>query len=425
MSLISLDEARALLLADIRPVEAETLSIAECGGRTLAADIVASRDHPPAPVSAMDGYAVGSGDARMGAVLELIGEAPAGAPFGGSVTPGTAVRIATGGVVPSGADRIVVQEIVERQDGRIRIAAEPGSATFVRAAGCDFGEGETLIRAGEGLTPARIGLAAAANLGALEVRRRPSVVLLASGDELREPGSPLEAGIGVNSAAYALAELVSGWGGIPLRHPILPDDRARCEEALRATDLGTDVIVPLGGASVGERDVLRPLIHALGARPVFGGIAVQPGKPCWHARFGDKRLVLGLPGNPASAFVCAHLLLKPLLGALLGRTDREPPLFAALTCALPEGGSREVWWRARLAADAKGQLHVEPDARLDSSLQTPLAAANALVRRRPSVPPAAPGEIVETLLIGSIDQREEDLCARSFSSTRTSAARAS
>jgi molybdopterin molybdotransferase len=402
MSLISLDEARALLLADIHPDEAETLPIALCGGRTLAADIVAVRDQPPDPVSAMDGYAVGSGDARTGAVLDVIGEAPAGAPFGGSVTPGTAVKIATGGVVPPGADRIVVQEIVEREGSRIRIAGVPGAASFVRAAGCDFGAGEILIRAGERLTPARIGLAAAANLGVIEVRRRPRVALLASGDELREPGSALEAGISVNSAAYALAELVAAWDGIPIRHPILPDDRARCREALRAADLGADVLVPLGGASVGDRDVLRPLIHALGARLVFERIAVQPGKPCWHARFGDGRLVLGLPGNPASAFVCAHLLLKPLLHALLGRTDHEQRLFAALTRDLPQGGSREVYWRARVGADAEGRLRVEPDARLDSSLQTPLAAANALVRRPPGAPAAAAGERVETLLIGPI-----------------------
>jgi molybdopterin molybdotransferase len=402
MSLISLDEARALLLADLCAVEAETLPLAQCGGRTLTADVVAGRNQPSEPVSAMDGYAVTSDDARMGAVLTLIGEAPAGAPFGGTVRPGTAVRIATGGVVPPGADRIVVQEVVEREGDRIRIAEEPGAASFVRAAGGDFRAGEILIRAGEELTPACIGLAAAANLGALEVRRRPSVALLASGDELREPGSALEAGLGVNSAAYALAELVAAWGGLPVRHPILPDDRARCEEGLRAADLGADIIVPLGGASVGERDVLRPLIQSMGAHPVFERIAVQPGKPCWHARFGDGRLVLGLPGNPASAFVCAHLLLKPLLHALLGRTEPDRPILAALTRALPQGGSREVWWRARVGADGEGRLRVDPDARLDSSLQTPLAAANALVRRPAGVPPAAPGEIVETLLIGSI-----------------------
>jgi len=402
MSLISLDEARALLLADVRPVEAETLPIASCGGRTLAADVVAARDQPPDPVSAMDGYAVASGDARAGAVLTLIGEAPAGAPFAGSLTPGTAVKIATGGVVPPGADRIVVQEVVEREGDRIRIAGEPGEASFVRAAGCDFSDGEILLHAGDVLTPARLGLAAAANLGALEVRRRPRVALLASGDELREPGSALVPGTIVNSAGYALAELVTAWGGMPIRHPILPDDRARCEGALRAADLDADIVVPLGGASVGERDVLRPLIQAMGARTLFERIAVQPGKPCWHARLPDGRLVLGLPGNPASAFVCAHLLLKPLLFCLLGREDAGRPIFAALTRALPEGGSREVYWRARLSAGAEGRLQVEPDPRLDSSLQAPLAAANALVRRLPGAAPAAAGEMVETLPLGPV-----------------------
>jgi molybdopterin molybdotransferase len=157
MSLISLDEARALLLADIPPVEAETLPIASCGGRTLAGDVVAERDQPPDRVSAMDGYAVGPGDARIGAMLTVIGEAPAGAPFGGSVAPGMAVKIATGGIVPPGADRVVVQEIVKREGDRIQISGEPGAASFVRAAGCDFGAGEILIRTGEALTPHRPG----------------------------------------------------------------------------------------------------------------------------------------------------------------------------------------------------------------------------------------------------------------------------
>ncbi|MBV9930447.1 MAG: molybdopterin molybdotransferase MoeA [Alphaproteobacteria bacterium] len=403
MTPLPLDEARALLLADLSPVEPETRPIGHCGRRTAAADVVAARDQPPWPVSAMDGYAVRAQDARSGAALTVIGEAPAGAPFGGIVTAGTAVRIATGGVVPNGAERIVVQEIVEAQGERIRILGEPGPASFVRPAGGDFRRGEILIRAGQVLTPARLGLAAAANLDMLAVRRRPRVAVLPSGDELREPGSPLRSGCIVNSAGYALAELIAGWGGEPVLHPILPDDFRRCEEALRAADLTSDIIVPLGGASVGDRDVLRPLIRSLGARTVFERIAVQPGKPCWHARFADRRLVLGLPGNPASAFVCAHLLLKPLLFALLGRTGAEPPLFAALTAALPEGGSREVYWRARLGADRDGHLWVAPDARLDSSLQAPLAAANALVRRLPHAPAAAAGETVETLLIGSIE----------------------
>jgi molybdopterin molybdotransferase len=402
MNLISLHEARALLLAGVAPLDAELVAIAECAGRTLAVDVVAASDQPPAAVSAMDGYAIQAQDARIGAELAIVGNAPAGAPCNAPVTRGTAVKIATGGLVPTGADRVVVQEIVERDGDRIRIASEPGAATFVRGAGCDFRQGEVLIRAGELLTPARLGLAAAANLAALEVRRPPRVALLPSGDELREPGAPLAPGAIPNSASYALEALIVSWGGAPVRHAILPDDRRRCEDALRTADLDADVVVPIGGASVGERDVLRPLVQGLGARTLFDRIAVQPGKPCWHARFDDGRLVLGLPGNPVSAFVCAHLLLKPLLFALLGHCEPEQPLFAALTHPVPAGGNRETYWRSRVFADREGRLRVEPDFRLDSSLQAALAGSNALMRRPPDSPPAAEGDIVETLLIGPI-----------------------
>jgi molybdopterin molybdotransferase len=402
VTLLSLDEARALLLADVAPLAAETLPIAECGGRTLAAEIVAARDQPPEPMSAMDGYAVRGEDALVGATLQVIGDAPAGAPFGGSVAPGNAVRIATGGVVPEGADRIVIQEIVAREGERIRIVEAPGAARYVRPAGCDFAAGQVLARAGELLTPARLGLAAAANRDALAVRRKPRVLILASGDELREPGSALAPGLIVNSAGYALAELVASWGGIAIRRPILADDRARCAAQLGEAGLDADIVLPLGGASVGDRDVLRPVLAGLGARMIFERIAVQPGKPCWHARFPDGRPVLGLPGNPASAFVCAHLLLKPLLGALLGRAETDRLVAASLTHAMPQGADREVYWRARLVADDAGRLEVTPDERQDSSLQTPLAAANALIRRLPGAPAAAAGDLAEVLIIGPL-----------------------
>jgi molybdopterin molybdotransferase len=402
VTLLSLEEARALLLADVAPLGAEVLPLAECGGRTLAADIVAGRDQPPDPVSAMDGYAVRAEDAVAGAVLTLIGDAPAGQPFAGAVAPGTAVRIATGGVVPAGADRIVIQEVVERDGETIRIVEAPGPAGYIRPAGCDFRQGQLLAKAGDPLTPARLGLAAAANLAALAVRRRPRVAVLASGDELREPGSPLAPGQIVDSAAYALAELVAAWGGVAIRHPILSDDRDRCAEQMSGAGLEADIILPLGGASVGERDVLRPVLQSFGAEIVFERIAVQPGKPCWHARFPDGRLVLGLPGNPASAFVCAHLLLKPLIGALLGRAEPDRLFRAALTRALPAGADREVYWRARLQSDDSACLSVTPDERQDSSLQTPLAAANALIRRLPNAPAAAAGDLAEVLLIGAL-----------------------
>jgi molybdopterin molybdotransferase len=402
VTLLSLDAARALLLADVAPVDSELLALAECGDRTLAADIVAARDQPPDPVSAMDGYAVRAEDVFAGARLRIIGDAPAGVPFGGSVAPGTAVRIATGGVVPRGADRIVIQELTARDGDEVRIEKAPGAAGYVRAAASDFAAGQTLARAGDLLTPARLGLAAAANLGTLPVRRRPRVALFASGEELREPGSALAPGLIVNSAGYALAELVRSWGGAPIRHEILSDDRARCAEQIAGAGLDAEIVVPLGGASVGERDVLRPVLEGLGACMIFARIAVQPGKPCWHARFPDGRLVIGLPGNPASAFVCAHLLLKPLMDALLGRAGRGRLVAAALTRDLPEGAEREVYWRARLCIDGAGRLEVTPDDRQDSSLQTPLASANALVRRLPDAPAATAGDLAEVLIIGDL-----------------------
>ena len=402
MTLLSLDEARALLLGEVAPVDAEILPLAECGGRTLAADVIAARDQPPDPVSAMDGYAVRNDDAVAGARLRIIGEAPAGAPFGGKVVPGTAVQIATGGVVPHGAGRIVIQEMAARDGDEILIAETPGAASYVRPAGCDFRDKQLLAHAGEVLTPAALGLAAAANLGALQVRRRPRAAIFASGDELREPGSALAPGTTVNSAAYALAELVTAWGGVAIRHEILSDDHDRCAEQIRGAGLDADIILPLGGASVGERDVLRPVLQGFGAHMIFERIAVQPGKPCWHARFADGRLVLGLPGNPASAFVSAHLLLKPLMLALLGRAEPDRLVPAALTRAMPQGADREAYWRARLRADGAGRLEVTPDERQDSSLQTPLAAANALIRRLAGAPAAAAGDLAEVLIIGGL-----------------------
>jgi molybdopterin molybdotransferase len=404
--MIALDEALALLLEGVTPLACELVPIGECGGRTLAADVIAARAQPPDPVSAMDGYAVQAEDARRGAELTVIGEAPAGAPFAGEVMAGAAVRIATGGVVPPGADRIVIQEDVDRTGDRIRIREQQGGATWVRAAGSDFQAGETVVRTGETLTPARLALAAAANHALLEVRRRPRVAILASGDELREPRAELEPGNIVNSAGLAVAELVRGWGGMPIRHAILPDDREACANALEAADLDVDIIVPLGGASVGDRDALRPLFQAMGARILFERIAVQPGKPSWNARFDDGRLVLGLPGNPASAFVCAHLLLRPLIARLLGRQGGAPLFKAQLAEGLPACGARETYLRGRLSVRSEGQLIVTADTRQDSSLQTPLAAANALIRRLPNAAVAEVGEMVEVLLIGELAQAD-------------------
>jgi molybdopterin molybdotransferase len=393
--MITLEAARALLLADVAPLGHEQVALDAAVGRILAEDVIARFDQPAARTSAMDGYAVTEVDAVPGARLALVGDAYAGAPFAGTLAPGQAVRIATGGVVPSGADRVVMQEVIRRDGDAVILDGPIDGATFVRPAGGDFRCGETLLQAGQAVTAARVGLAAAASVAALAVRCRPRVAIFASGDELREPGEALGPGEVANSAAFALAALVEAWGGIADRRTVLPDDADRAR-ALIGEGLDADVVVLIGGASVGDRDVLRPVVERLGATIAFDRIAVQPGKPSWHARFPGGPLLLGLPGNPASAFVCAHLLLEPLLAALLARPSRTSPRPAKLTDTLPANATRETWWRAHLSIDPTGQRLVTPDPRRDSSLQRPLAAANSLLRQ-PAGVALAPGATVEVI----------------------------
>jgi molybdopterin molybdotransferase len=378
--MIPLDAARALLLADVTPLEREPVALRDALGRVLAEQLVARNDQPALPVSAMDGFAVMAADAVAGARLMVIGEAYAGTPFAGALAAGQAVRIATGGVLPRGADQVVMQEVTRREQGVLVIEGHMGESTFVRPAGGDFRAGDLLLDAGQSITAARVGLAAAASVASLKVRRRPRVAIFASGDELREPGSALAPGEVANSAAFALAALVEQWGGIADRRAVLPDDQAIAGETIdEARD--ADLLLFIGGASVGDRDVLRAAVEALGATILFDRIAVQPGKPSWHARFSDGRLLLGLPGNPVSAFVCAHLLLEPLLAALLARPSRCQTQRAQIATALPECGARETWWRARLTVDEEGRRIATPDLQRDSSLQRSLAAANALLRQ--------------------------------------------
>lgn len=400
--MLSLAEARAALLDGVGRVGLETVAIAHCAGRILAADVLAARDQPHAALSAMDGYAMRRADLVPGAELLVIGEAPAGARFDASVGPGQSVRIATGGCVPDGADLICIQEHVVRDGDMIRIVDANAASNYIRGAAADFAEGQCVALAGEPITPGRHALIAATNAGSVRVARRPRVAIFPSGDELREPGSVLGNAQTVNSGSFAIADLVEACGGEAAVQPILPDALDTCLAQLKASDLAADLIVTLGGASVGDRDVLRPSFEALGARMVFDRIAVIPGKPTWHARFPDGRLLLGLPGNPASAFVCAHLLLRPLISALTGQTAREECVPATCARPLPANGPREAFLRASVAIDRRGYLRVAADARQDSSLLTPLASANALLRRAPNAPASEAGALVEILLIGDI-----------------------
>ena len=394
---ISVDAALALLREHPLPQATESVSIDEALGRRLAVPLVAKVSRPPAAVSAMDGYAVRLNDVRQaGATLRVIGEAPAGAPFDGKLNEGEAVRIFTGGEIPQGADHIVIQEDTVRDGKNVTCKDAYDSPQFVRAAGLDFNKSDTLIPSGTVIGPAHPSIAAAANHGTLDVTRRPRVGLLANGDELRAPGSDLKRGQIVNSNPAALAPLITAWGGEAIDLGVAGDSEASIRDYIAAaTEI--DLFVPIGGASVGDHDHMRRAFATEGFTPIFQKVAVKPGKPTWFSSKGDTR-VLGLPGNPASALVCAHLFLSVLLGSEW--TTRQ--VTARLAKPLQENGKREQFLRAVASLKADGQVQVEAAANQDSSLLRPFLTCNALIRREIGADENAIGDTVKILLIGPL-----------------------
>lgn len=399
--LISVAEAWARLAAHAPAPRTERVRLADAPGRILTEDLAARVTQPPFAASAMDGYAVRFADMAVSARLRVIGEAPAGAAFAGKVGPGEAVRIFTGGVVPAGADHVIIQEDVMSVSDTIVVKDAQDAPANIRAAGVDFREGDVVLRAGEALGGARLALAAAANLAELSVARRPVVAILASGDELAEPGSDLKPGQIVGSTSFGLAALVQEWGGAPLLLGTAADTIEAVHAKLDAAK-DADLVVPLGGASVGDRDVMREAFARRGFKLHFEKIAVRPGKPTWFGQHGEQR-VLGLPGNPASALVCAHLFVKPLLWAATGRAmdDATRTTPARLAEDAPGNGPRETWLRARAGVAAEGVLSVTHFPRQDSSLLTPFAASNCLLRLAPGAAPAKAGAPCEILLLNN------------------------
>ena len=392
MKLMTVEAARAAMLALCPPLGVETVPLAGALGRVLAEDVLATRDQPPFAASAMDGWAVRAADGA--GPRRIVGESAAGHGFAGVVGPGEAVRIFTGAAVPRGSDTVVIQEDAAR-DGdlvTIPVIADP---RHVRQAGLDFRAGAVLLTAGARLDPWRMSLAAAAGRSSLLVARRPVVAILSTGEEVVEPGEvpgPLQI---FNSGSTALAALVTVWGGDPRLQRPVRDDRAAITEAVRS--LGFDVLVTIGGASVGDHDLVKPALGDLGLRLAVDSVAVRPGKPTSFGTLGDGRRVLGLPGNPASALVCAELFLKPILRAMLG-ADPDLRLTAARAAtALPANGPREHWMRARLESGPDGVISATPMTDQDSSLVTVFAEADALLRRIANAPPVAAGGMVEGL----------------------------
>lgn len=393
---IPVKEALALLAAHAFELPAQQVPLSEAAGRRLAQPVAARLTQPPAAVSAMDGYAGRLADVRApGAKLTIIGAAPAGTPFTGHLKAGEAVRIFTGGHLPTGADHVVIQEDAQAEGDQVHCLKGYETSEFVRAAGIDFAEGERLIAAGAILTPAALALAGAGNHGLVSVFRRLRVGILANGDELRPPGSDLLAGQVVNANAACLGALIADWGGEPVDLGIAPDSTGSILEHIQSADI--DLFVPVGGASVGDHDHMRAAFAQAGFLPLFEKIAVKPGKPTWFS-WRDGQRVLGLPGNPASAFVCAHLFLQPLLTGIF----TLPTVPASLAAALPANGSREQFLRARVSVSAQGQIVAEAAPNQDSSLLKPLLTANGLIRRKALAAAEPAGESLPVLLIGPL-----------------------
>lgn len=399
--LLPVEEARARILAALTPTAAETVALTEGAGRVLARPVIARLTQPPADVSAMDGYAVRAADAVAGAVLTVIGAAPAGRPFAGEVGPGQAVRIFTGGVVPAGADAILLQEEATAEADRVRVNETVRPGRWIRRRGLDFAEGQEVVPAGRRLTARDIGLAAAANNPWLAVHRRPRIGILATGDEIALPGEPIPPGGIVSSNAHALAALVRANGGEPVVLPIAPDDTAAIAE-VAGTAHAFDLLVTTGGASVGEHDLIQKALGGEGFELGFWRIAMRPGKPLIWGRLG-RTPVLGLPGNPVSALVCGVLFLMPAIARLSGLPAAAPPTRRIITAVpLPENDRRADHLRARLAVDAEGRLLATPAPVQDSSMLATLARADALLLRAPFAPALPAGAEVEAILLAEI-----------------------
>jgi molybdopterin molybdotransferase len=399
--MISVAEARARILSGLKPTGAEIVSLAEAAGRVTAAPVVARVSHPPADVSAMDGYAVRAADAAQGARLRLIGAAPAGHPFLASVGDGEAVRLFTGSVVPEGADTILIQENAERIGEEVIVTVSPARDRHIRPEGQDFAKGETLIPAGVRLLARLVGLAASGGHPWLSVYRAPRVAILSTGDEIALPGEPLRPGGVVASNGPAIAALVRAAGGVPVLLPTAPDTLEGIAEAA-AGARGADLLVTTGGASVGDHDLVQAALAAQGMVLDFWRIAMRPGKPLMYGRLGDMPM-LGLPGNPVSALVCGILFLMPAIARLTGLPG-DPPMAepVRLGAAMPANDGREDYVRASLLTQDAGGWVAHPFPVQDSGMLSRLARADALVIRPPYAPALDIGAIVPAIRLAPL-----------------------
>jgi molybdopterin molybdotransferase len=392
VALISVAEALDHALAHAAPLPPEQVPLDDALGRVLAGELKALRTQPPADVSAMDGYAARATDVVDTPVqLRVIGEVAAGRPFAAAVGAGEAARIFTGGVMPAGADTIVVQEITQRAGDTVTVLKPVNKGRHIRRQGLDFRRGDTLFTAGHRLSPRDLALLAGMNYPRVPLHRRPKVALFATGDELVAPGEEPGPGQIVYSNGFALAALARQEGAAVVDLGLVKDDLAATIAAVRAArEAAADILVTTGGASVGEYDLVHKAFAAEGMDLSFWKVAMRPGRPLMHGRLGDMQ-VLGLPGNPVSAYVCAFLFLVPLIRRLSGRDDLSLPTESAvLGSELPANDERADYLRASLRAGAEGPIATAFPVQ-DSSMMRPLAKADCLVIREPYAPAAAAG----------------------------------
>jgi len=394
MALLSVADALARVLEGVKPLPPEDAALTEAAGRVLTDDIAALRTQPPADLSAMDGYAVRAADvANVPVTLTVVGEVAAGRPFSGEVAAGQAARIFTGGVVPPGADTIVIQENTGRDGERVVVKQAEKSGRHIRRAGLDFKQGQVLLACGTRLTDRDVMLAAAMSHPRLPVHRRPKVAVVGTGDELKPPGSALGPGEIIYSNGFALMALCRAEGAEVIDLGVVADRVEPTVAAIRrARDAGADILLTTGGASVGDYDLVQRGLKSEGLELAFWRVALRPGRPMMNGRLGGMQ-VLGLPGNPVSAYVCAFLFLVPLLRRLEGRTDLETkPESAVLGADLAKNDERADYLRAILAPGPNGNWVATPLKVQDSSMMAALAKADCLVVREPFEPAAKAGD---------------------------------
>ncbi|MEQ7156058.1 molybdopterin molybdotransferase MoeA [Brevundimonas aurifodinae] len=397
MSLQTVEAARAALLEGVGPSGAEAVGLDEADGRWLAEPVVATRDQPPFDASAMDGWAVRTADLGE-EPLRIVGESAAGAGFAGSLGPGETVRIFTGAPLPVGADRVVIQEEARAAGDDLTVLAPADAPAWVRRRGADYGAGQVLLEPGARLNPWRIALAASAGVGSVRCARRPRVAVLAGGAEVVAAGQAAGALQIFDAAGPGVSQVARRAGAVVTPLPLVGDRLEEIRAALETAEV--DLIVVIGGASVGDHDRVKPAARELGARMRVEGIAMRPGKPLWAAILPDGRRILGLPGNPVSALVCGELFLKPLLAAMQGGVALPETETMPLAEALPANGPREHWMRAArvVGPDGRGAVRALPDQ--DSAMLTVLSGADGLIRRAANAPQVGAGEDVEILPLG-------------------------